>query len=118
LQYGAQVGAAGTVLSGGLILGLLNNQGDWAVHTSIPPGSFAVSVRAPAAGVYRVVLANNLPNGEAFNSAWVLAVAFIGEPGKRAKSGSKGLARAFRAIRHRLHWGRNSSLVRLGQRRK
>jgi hypothetical protein len=105
LRYGAQVAAAGTVLSGGLTLGLLNDQGHWAVQTSIRPGSFCTSVTAPAAGVYRVVLANNLPDGQTFNSVWVLAVAFIGEPGEPAKRRSKGFGSAFRAMRDKLHWG-------------
>jgi hypothetical protein len=132
LRSGAEVAATGTVLSGGLTLGLLNDQGHWAVQTSIRPGPFGTSVTAPAAGVYRVVLANNLPDGQTFNSMWVLAVAFIGEPGEPAKRRSepakrrsepakrrsKGFGSAFRAMRDKLHWGRNSSSKRLGQGRK
>ena len=70
------------------------------------------------------VLANNLPDGQTF-SMWVLAVAFIGEPGEPAKRRSepakrrsKGFGSAFRAMRDKLHWSRNSSSKRLGQGRK
>ena len=118
LRSGAEVAATGTVLSGGLTLGLLNDQGHWAVHTSIRLGPFSASVTTPAAGVYRVVLANNLPDGQTFNSMWVLAVAFIGEPGEPAKSRSepaksrsepaksrsKRFGNVFRTIRDK--WGR------------
>jgi hypothetical protein len=71
------------------------------------------------------VPANNLPDGQTFNSMWVLAVAFIGEPGEPAKRRSepakrrsKGFGSAFRAMRDKLHWGRSNSSKRLGQGRK
>jgi hypothetical protein len=85
LPGGARIGAVGTVRRGGLVLGLLDAEGRWAVATAIPTGPFRVTVTTPVDGTYRIVLANNLPAGENVNEARVTEVGLVkdqsGQPG-------------------------------------
>jgi hypothetical protein len=80
LPKGAMVAAAGRVEKGGLSLGLLDSADRWAVTTGNVPiarGPFRVAVEAPSDGVYRIVLANNLPDGETEIDARVAEVGLI-----------------------------------------
>jgi hypothetical protein len=81
LPKGAMVAAAGRVEKGGLSLGLLDSADRWAVTTGNVPiarGPFRVAVEAPSDGVYRIVLANNLPDGETEIDARVAEVGLVG----------------------------------------
>ena len=78
LPKGAMVAAAGRVEKGGLSLGLLDSADRWAVTIPIARGPFRVAVEAPIDGVYRIVLANNLPDGETEIDARVAEVGLVG----------------------------------------
>ena len=78
LPKGAMVAAAGRVEKGGLSLGLLDSTDRWAVTIPIARGPFRVAVEAPSDGVYRIVLANNLPDGETEIDARVAEVGLVG----------------------------------------
>ncbi len=78
LPKGELVAAAGTVMNGGIVLGLLDSRGQWATTAAIPPGVFRTTVQAPADGKYRIVIANNLPAGQTANDAEVTEVGLVG----------------------------------------
>ena len=68
----------GTGRDGGILLGLLDNNGHWAVTTAIPRGPFAKTVEVPADGEYRVVIANNLRGWQTKNDVEIRGVGFVG----------------------------------------
>ncbi len=74
---GARVAAAGIVNRGGLVLGLLNSEGQWAKTAAAPRGRFRISVQVPAEGAYRVVIANNISSGT-LNDAEVTEIGLVG----------------------------------------
>jgi peptidoglycan/LPS O-acetylase OafA/YrhL len=78
LPKGALVAAAGTVQHGGIVLGLLDQNGQWAATTAISAGPFRTAVEVPARGSYRIVIANNLAAGETTNETTVTEVGLIG----------------------------------------
>jgi hypothetical protein len=78
LSQGARVGAAGTVRRGGIMLGLLNSQEQWAATIAIPPGPFRTAVQVPEDGEYRIVVANNLPSGQKVNDAEITEIGLVG----------------------------------------
>jgi hypothetical protein len=78
LPKGAVVVAAGTVMQGEILLGLLDSHGQWATEAAIPPGVFRTTVQAPADGEYRIVIANNLPDAHTANDAEVTEVGLVG----------------------------------------
>jgi hypothetical protein len=78
LPQGARVGAAGTVRRGGILIGLLNSQEQWAATIAIPPGPFRAAVEVPKDGEYNIVVANNLPAGETVNDAQITEIGLVG----------------------------------------
>ena len=78
LAKGARVAAAGSIRRGGLALGLLDPNDQWATTVPIPVGRFRTFVEAPAEGAYRIVIANNLPSGVYANDAEIREIGFAG----------------------------------------
>jgi hypothetical protein len=78
LPKGAVVVAAGAVMQGEILLGLLDSHGQWATEAAILPGVFRKTVQVPAEGEYRIVIANNLPDAHAANDAEVTEVGLVG----------------------------------------
>jgi hypothetical protein len=66
------------VQQGGIVLGLLDQSGQWAATKAISTGPFRTAVEAPARGNYRIVIANNLAAGETTNETTVTEVGLIG----------------------------------------
>jgi hypothetical protein len=67
LLEGSLISSIGKIESGGLVLGLLDRQGQWATTVAASRGEFQAVVRVPAEGDYRIVLAHNLAFGESVN---------------------------------------------------
>jgi len=78
LPAGARVAVAGEVREGGIRLGLLDTQGQFAAAAVAPPGHFRRVVEAPRNGEYRIVLAYNLAPWQTANDAHVTEVGLVG----------------------------------------
>jgi endonuclease YncB( thermonuclease family)/ubiquinone/menaquinone biosynthesis C-methylase UbiE len=80
---GALVAAAGTVRQGGIVLGLLDSREQWARTTAIGEGTFRTAIEVHIEGEYRVVIANNLSDGQRRNDVEVTEVGLVGlDPAK------------------------------------
>jgi hypothetical protein len=75
---GALVGAAGTVRQGGITLGLLDRNDQWAVTTAIGEGLFRTGIEVPIDGEYRIVIANNLSAGQKRNEVEIREIGLVG----------------------------------------
>ena len=67
----------------------LDSKDRWAVTIGMGLGHFRIAVEAPDDGVFRVVIANNLPNGQTANDASVGEVGLIGIDPARARAGRR-----------------------------
>ena len=60
------------------MLGLLDRSEQWAATTTIGEGAFRTAVEAPTDGQYRIVIANNLHDGQRVNSVQITEVGLVG----------------------------------------
>jgi hypothetical protein len=79
MARGVRVAAAGRVRAGGIVLGLLDHDGQWAATTAIHQGAFRTAVEVPADGEYRIVITNNLPAGQQISDAEVTSIGTVPE---------------------------------------
>jgi SAM-dependent methyltransferase len=77
LPRGARIAATGTVRRGGITLGLLNSNEQFATTVAIPLGRFCKFVDAPAEGTYRIVIANNLSGRQTSNDVEVTEIGLV-----------------------------------------
>ena len=77
LPRGARVAVAGTVRRGGITLGLLNANDQFAKQIAILSGKFRSFVEAPAEGTYRIVIANNLSTWQKRNDVEVTEIGLV-----------------------------------------
>jgi hypothetical protein len=74
------IAARGRINRGGVVLGLLDAQGTrWELQRAIThTGKFIALLKAPKSGVYRVVVANDLPKSEKYNDAEIADIGLVG----------------------------------------
>jgi SAM-dependent methyltransferase len=74
---GARVAAIGIVRRGGITLGLLNRNDQFATQIAIPRGKFRKFVDAPAEDAYRIVVANNLLAWQTSNDVEISEIGLV-----------------------------------------